>query len=176
MRGAYRFTGRTEGRCTWRPSAQNSGAVGAASSRPAFHSPPCFVVLAPAFVRIYLPAMEGTRQRKLQAWRTRATGRPRRPGTPARRTPVQVAGLRYYSPGLGRWTNRDPIGEMNWDAGLHGYLRNAPSGSVDLLGLISLLVAWGPDNDSTGNFPYYEDKLKDDLKKLVQDLDARLAG
>ncbi len=89
---------------------------------------------------------------------------------------MQVAGLRYYSPGLGRWTNRDPIGEMNWDAGLHGYLRNAPSGSVDLLGLISLLVAWGPDNDSTGNFPYYEDKLKDDLKKLVQDLDARLAG
>jgi hypothetical protein len=28
---------------------------------------------------------------------------------------VQVAGARYYSPGLGRWTSRDPIGEPGFE-------------------------------------------------------------
>jgi RHS repeat-associated protein len=90
--------------------------------------------LAPTLTRRYLVAMEGPRQREPQAWRTRAAGDPRRPGAVTRRTPVQVAGSRYYSPGLGRWTNRDPIGE---DGGipLCCMVGNNPVVRYDFLGL-----------------------------------------
>jgi RHS repeat-associated protein len=79
--------------------------------------------------------MEGTRQRIPHVWRTRAAGEPRRPGAVTRRTPVQVAGLRYYNPGLGRWTARDPIGEEGaWN--LHEMCQNDPAGHWDLLGMM----------------------------------------
>ena len=44
-------------------------------------------------------------------------------------------GYRYYSPGLGRWLSRDPLGEF---AGLsrYAYLANNPLGSFDYLGLL----------------------------------------
>jgi RHS repeat-associated protein len=77
--------------------------------------------------------MEGTRQLKTQAWRTRARGRPRRPGTGIQETPVQVAGSRYYSPGLGRWTSRDPIGERG-GINLHAFVRNCSADHIDALG------------------------------------------
>jgi RHS repeat-associated protein len=43
-------------------------------------------------------------------------------------------GYRYYSPELGRWMSRDPIGE---DGGrnLYGYVENNPIGGIDLYGL-----------------------------------------
>jgi hypothetical protein len=46
---------------------------------------------------------------------------------------VQVAGLRYYNPGLGRWTNRDPIEERGGQ-NLLSFVLNAPIDSHDLLG------------------------------------------
>jgi hypothetical protein len=51
--------------------------------------------LAPAFTRRYLPAMEGPRQRRPQAWRSRAAGEPWQPGIVTRGTPVHVAGPDY---------------------------------------------------------------------------------
>jgi RHS repeat-associated protein len=45
-------------------------------------------------------------------------------------------GYRYYSPELGRWPSRDPIGEKG-DANLYGYIRNELMNSVDVLGLYS---------------------------------------
>ena len=46
-------------------------------------------------------------------------------------------GYRYYSPELGRWVNRDPIGE---EGGIHlfVFLRNSPFVSFDLLGTIAV--------------------------------------
>jgi hypothetical protein len=47
---------------------------------------------------------------------------------------VQVAGSRYYNPGLGRWTRRDTIGERG-GANLFDFVANSPSGHIDFLGL-----------------------------------------
>jgi RHS repeat-associated protein len=96
--------------------------------------PAIAIALAPAFTRRYLLAMEEPRQRIPQAWRTRARGKPRRPGAVTRRTPVQVAGLRYYSPGLGRWTARDPIGERGGISS-YSFVSNGTPAGVDLFGL-----------------------------------------
>lgn len=43
-------------------------------------------------------------------------------------------GYRYYSPSLGRWINRDPIGESG-GLNLYGFVRNRPVNRVDKLGL-----------------------------------------
>jgi len=43
-------------------------------------------------------------------------------------------GLRYYSPGLGRWASRDPIGETA-GASLYAAVANFPTGAVDAQGL-----------------------------------------
>ncbi len=70
--------------------------------------------------------------------------------TPETHTPVilvYVSGLRYYSPGLGRWINRDSIGEMSRPElflavgslrahGLYAFVQNDPLNTVDLLGLV----------------------------------------
>ena len=47
---------------------------------------------------------------------------------------MQVSGLRYYSPELGRWVSRDPIREQG---GIHLYVvcRNDPVNIIDPLGL-----------------------------------------
>jgi len=63
-----------------------------------------------------------------------------------------VSGHRYYSPELGRWMNRDPIGELGLNAlmrrngeALHGsgyrMVANAPVGRCDYLGLYTMLYA-----------------------------------
>jgi RHS repeat-associated protein len=61
---------------------------------------------------------------------------------------------RYYSPGLGRWINRDPI-EEEGGANLYGMVDNDPINDFDLLGLLSLQQAL-----SDGKVTYSElDKL-----------------
>jgi len=58
-------------------------------------------------------------------------------------------GYRYYSPELGRWPSRDPLGE--WDR-LNAYemARSNPNGLVDILGLLTVsLAGGGPQYDST---------------------------
>jgi RHS repeat-associated protein len=43
-------------------------------------------------------------------------------------------GMRYFSPALGRWLNRDPLGELG-GVNLIGFLANDSINAVDLLGL-----------------------------------------
>ncbi len=56
-------------------------------------------------------------------------------------------GYRYYSPELGRWASRDPIGEMAGE-NLYGFVGNSPVDDVDRLGLMtsseiaSLVAYW----------------------------------
>lgn len=79
--------------------------------------------------------MEETRQRRRfrRAWKRgapwslgRRNVRPANAGV--------VAGHRFYSPGIGRWVNRDPIGERG-GRNLYRFARNAPISLVDLYGL-----------------------------------------
>jgi RHS repeat-associated protein len=42
---------------------------------------------------------------------------------------------RYYSPRLGRWISRDPIGELG-GLNTYGFVRNEPSSRVDFIGLL----------------------------------------
>ncbi len=59
-------------------------------------------------------------------------------------------GFRYYLPGLGRWLNRDPIGERG-GYNLYGFTFNAPTIYIDpdgrfvniVGGLVSVGMGWG---------------------------------
>ena len=53
---------------------------------------------------------------------------------------MQVSGLRYYSPEMGRWLSRDPIGERG---GVHIYCfaGNAPTMYIDFVGAAKI-VPW----------------------------------
>jgi hypothetical protein len=46
---------------------------------------------------------------------------------------MQVAGLRYYSPGIGRWASRDPIKEKG-GTNLFLFARNEPVTTIDAVG------------------------------------------
>ena len=48
-------------------------------------------------------------------------------------------GYRYYSPQLGRWPSRDPLGEKG-GMNLHGFVRNATTVAFDLYGLLGRVV------------------------------------
>ncbi len=65
-------------------------------------------------------------------------------------------GLRYYSPALGKWPNRDPIGEMG-GYNLYGFVGNDGINAWDKLGLMSLIpidlvidIAEGLTNEEGG--------------------------
>jgi hypothetical protein len=56
---------------------------------------------------------------------------------------VQVAGSRYYNPGLGRWTSRDPVEERGgWN--LYGHVSNTAPNEIDAHGLLSWDWSVGP--------------------------------
>ncbi len=84
-------------------------------------------------------------------------------------------GLRYYSPELGRWINRDPIGE--WGGGnLHGFLGNRPVYLVDLLGAVAYVYApndhnAGSYNDVKADVDAHQKILEDKRKELLAYLD-----
>jgi RHS repeat-associated protein len=63
-------------------------------------------------------------------------------------TDLVVYEYRAYNPILGRWLSRDPIGERGGRQ-LHGFVRNAPTISIDLLGLFGpihpLPPGWPPN-------------------------------
>ena len=70
--------------------------------------------------------------------------------TPKTHTPfsrVQERGLRFYSPGLGRWVSRDPIEEAG-GRNLYVVLRNQPINGRDPLGLTN-----GPGGSGWPTFP-----------------------
>jgi RHS repeat-associated protein len=57
----------------------------------------------------------------------------RTPGNDLPRSAKAISGLRYYSPNLGRWTNRDPA-EEEGGAALYGFADDAPLDHIDPLG------------------------------------------
>ncbi len=52
-----------------------------------------------------------------------------KPHTPDRS--AKDSGYRYYSPELGRWLNRDPIGEEG-GLNVYSFLRNAPIANIEV--------------------------------------------
>jgi RHS repeat-associated protein len=46
--------------------------------------------------------------------------------------------FRYYSPEMGRWLNRDPIGERGANCNLLCFVGNEPANTVDYIGLFNL--------------------------------------
>src|SRR5690606_8521129 len=50
-------------------------------------------------------------------------------------------GYRYYSPSMGRFINRDPIGEQG-GLNLHAFVGNDPVNAVDVLGLMRQVCWW----------------------------------
>ena len=81
---------------------------------------------------VHYPAVMGYHLRAEAAAGPRAAGR----ATRRARTPDAGvgSGYRYYSPGLGRWVNRDPIGEWG-GRNLTGLQRNDVRNSFDPFGL-----------------------------------------
>ena len=67
-------------------------------------------------------------------------------------------GFRYYSPSLGRFLNRDPIGELG-GSNLYGFVENDPVNGWDFLGLDDELVC-DPADSAAGlcndDLPIYE--------------------
>ena len=70
-------------------------------------------------------------------------------------------GYRYYSPELGRWVNRDPIGE-NGGKNLYGFVGNDSISKWDGFGLE---VYSGPDNCGKCKVVYVEGELSGDGAK-----------
>ncbi|NRA34865.1 MAG: DUF2235 domain-containing protein [Polyangiaceae bacterium] len=68
---------------------------------------------------------------------------------------------RKYQPEVGRWLNRDPVGE-DGGANLHGFVGNSPIGKIDLLGLA--LYAF----DGTTNNEQNTAKPKTHVSALVE--------
>jgi RHS repeat-associated protein len=69
---------------------------------------------------------------------------------------LQQPGLRFYSSELGRWVNRDPIGEMG-GLNVNAFLRNGTLFFVDADGR-GLTVPWDPDPSPIDDpFPGYFD-------------------
>ena len=78
-----------------------------------------------------------------------------------------VSGRRYFSPEIGRWGNRDPIGE-NGGMNLCGVVGNGTINSVDVLGLI-LYERLDPPRD-----PSKCKKIRDGFARTAYGLDWKL--
>ena len=78
---------------------------------------------------------------------------------------MQDVGQRFYSPGMGRWLNRDPIGEIVGPDD-YGFCRNSPVDLWDILGLcvdgeetMEILRAWHEGGEFTGNHEFVVDQF-----------------
>jgi len=54
------------------------------------------------------------------------------------KTGLSYYGYRFYSPVLGRWINRDPLGFGGGDLNLYGFVKNDPVSWIDPLGLAQM--------------------------------------
>jgi len=73
-------------------------------------------------------------------------------------------GYRYYSPHLGRWTCKDPIGERG-GINLYGMVHNNPVNHVDYLGWRDFLDPWSSTIPNTG-------ATEKDINELIAELKA----
>lgn len=71
--------------------------------------------------------------------------------------------LRYYNPGAGSWNQRDLLAEQG-GANLYGFVRNAPTVFVDLLGLVEI------------KSPSAKFKVKQDLFGMGIDVEVDISG
>jgi RHS repeat-associated protein len=60
-------------------------------------------------------------------------------------TGLSYYGYRFYIPELGRWINRDPLGEAG-EINLYGFVGNNPVSFVDPYGLLQITVGWSGGN------------------------------
>jgi len=81
------------------------------------------------------PTIKTRYARKPFGWNTNCPRKSVRPKRHSGESGVQVSGLRYYSPNLGRWVSSDPIGERG-GRNTHAFVRNSPLGSFDATGLV----------------------------------------
>jgi RHS repeat-associated protein len=65
-------------------------------------------------------------------------------------TALYYYGLRYYSPDLGRWLSRDPIGESG-GVNVYGFVNNTSPSSIDILGLVLRLAFFGAGPHGSGS-------------------------
>ena len=72
-----------------------------------------------------------------------------------RQTGLIYYGFRYYSPSLGRFLNRDPLGELG-GSNLYGFVENDPVNGWDYLGLYLEGGSGGGDGGppSSGSVPF----------------------
>ncbi len=73
-------------------------------------------------------------------------------------TDLYYYGYRYYSPALGRWISRDPIGE-NGGANLFGFCHNASSVYIDPVGSIVICFSASKDNDDAGDADRFQTQI-----------------
>ncbi len=81
-------------------------------------------------------------------------------------------GYRFYSPGLGRWVNRDPI-EEEGGVNLYHYVYNAGVNSYDLLGMLSANGLF-PNEIPRRMFPSEFSSLKGVHLKACQQLEQQI--
>jgi len=71
---------------------------------------------------------------------------------------VKERGHRFYSPGLGRWSSRDPLGEHIGGMNTYTFVGNRPASSIDLLGLCCKCLSFDPVKKS-GLYRYLNGRL-----------------
>lgn len=88
-----------------------------------------------------------------------------------RETGLYDYGLRFYDPSLGRFINRDPIGEAG-GANLYAFASNSPVNRFDYLGLNDRArpfgpadYVWGPTPESSGEDGFYRSRERVDIRE-----------
>ena len=77
---------------------------------------------------------------------------------------VQERGHRFYSPGLGRWVNRDPVRERG-GRNLYVFVKNSPSRKVDILGLMDQASCVAAKTAFFVKYPQFLDRWRKDAPK-----------
>jgi RHS repeat-associated protein len=84
---------------------------------------------------------------------------------------------RAYSPALGRWLSRDPVGERA-GVNLYAYVGNNPSNAIDPLGLIDILIAIAPRYFTPDQLADYNRRNPNDLltRETNNEVNVQLAA
>ncbi len=80
---------------------------------------------------------------------------------------------RYYSPELGRWLSRDPIGE-NGGENLYGMVWNSPLSLIDYIGLFNLIFRGKWDPEEKKQIELIIDQLEIKTRQLKEDIEKKI--